>query len=139
MIPVVFLLFALVVCGALAFVLTDRGLKGPWRKDGPGPIAGRLRGRNRAVLGVVAVVLVVAAVLEALVYAMHEAMLDLQYLVGDAMATDPVMVWETARGGVSWGLYLGILLGAFLGLLAGTVVAARRYPILGGVPALRMT
>jgi hypothetical protein len=139
MIPFLFLLFALLVCGALAFVLTDRGLKGPWRKDGPGPVAGRLRGRNRAVGGVVAAVLIVAAVLEALVYAMHEEMLDLQYLVGDALAADPVMVWETANGGVSWGLYLGILLGVFLGLLAGTVAAARRYPIMGGVRPLQMT
>ena len=138
MIPFLFLLFAFVVFGALAYALTARGLRGAWRKEGPGPIAARLRARNRTVLGVVAAVAVVAAVLEALLYEMHQAMLDLQFAVGDRLAFDPVMVYETANGGVSWGLYLGVVLGTFLGLLAGTALAARRYPIMGGVPALRM-
>jgi uncharacterized membrane protein len=138
MIPLLFLLFALVVCLAIAFLLTNSGLKGPWRKDGPGVIGGRLRSRNRLVLGVVAAILIVAAVLEAIIYDMHQSVLDLQYAAGGPMAADPVMVWETSNGGVSWGLYLGILLGVFLGLLAGTALAARRYPIMGGVPAFRM-
>ena len=127
-----FLLFFLVLLG-VAYGLTVRGMSGSLRAAGPARAAAAFRTRNRAILLFTVVVLVVTAVLEALIPDVSGAIEGLQYAVGDLVETDPALVYETANGTVSWGLYLAILLGTLGGLAAGTTVAARRYPVLRGL------
>ena len=118
-------LAALFVFGLLAFVLTNGALRGDLRKDGPGPIAQHVRGRNRLLLGILLALLVAVALLEYFVPGVHLALQGLQYDLG---SYDPVGVYTTALGGgVSWGLYLGLLLGALTGLVAGSYAACRRH------------
>ncbi len=127
-----FLLFFLLLLG-VAFALTVVRMGGGLSGAGPARVGASLRGRNRAILLFFLVVVVVAAVLEALVPDVSLALENLQYAVGDLVESEPSLVYQTANGSVSWGLYLGILLGAFGGLAAGTIAAARRYPILRGL------
>lgn len=127
-----FLLFFLVLAG-VAYGLTVRGMGGPLLAAGPSRVGGAIRTRNRSVLLFTVVVLVVTAVLEALLPAVSEGVLGLQYAFGDLVDADPALVYETANGTVSWGLYLAVLLGVLGGLAAGTMAAVRRYPILRGL------
>lgn len=124
---IIFLAFLafFVVMGVLAFVLTNSALGGELRKDGPGPIAHHVRSRNRVILGVLFALVVAVALLEYFVPGIHLALQGLQYELG---SFDPVGVYTTAiGGGVSWGLYLGVLAGAFAGLVAGSYFACTRH------------
>ncbi len=133
MIPALsFLLFFLLLFG-IGYGLTVRRMSGRGQADGPARIGAALRSRNRAVVLFFLVVLVILAVLEALVTDVSEAIEDLQYSVGDLVASDPVWIYETGNGTVSWGLYLAILIGAFAGVALGTYLATRRYPVLRGL------
>lgn len=133
MILFLFFLLALLVFGGVAFILTNRGMERRWQREGPARVAGRLHRRNRAVLLVVLAFLVVVAALEAFIYDFHQMMLDLQYAVGDPFLSEPAGVMETALGGLSWGLYLVVLVGALGGLVLGTWLSCRLHPILGGL------
>ncbi len=133
MIPALsFLLFFAVLFG-LGYALTAVRMGGRGQADGPARIGAALRSRNRAVALFFVVVLLVMAVLEALVTDVSEAVEDLQYRVGDLVTADPVWIYETGNGTVSWGLYLAILVGAVAGVALGTYVATRRYPVLRGL------
>ena len=127
-----FLLFFLLLAG-IAAGLTVWRVGGRGAGDGPARIGSALRSRNRAVMLFFVVVLVVMAVLEALVTDVSIAMEDLQYRIGDMANADPALIYETANGSVSWGLYLAVLLGALGGLAVGTYLATRRYPVLRGL------
>ena len=135
MVPFLYFLLFFGLLFAAAYGITvwrmGRGLTGA----GPARVGAALTSRNRAVLLFFAVVLVITAVMEALIPDVSLALENLQYAVGDVVASEPVLVYDTANGSVSWGLYLGILLGALGGLVAGTMAAARRYPVLRGLGA----
>jgi hypothetical protein len=133
-IPVLYFLLFLLLTAALAYGLTVRGMNGAWAREGPAAVAAKLRFRNRALVVGTLGVLVLAGVLEALLPDVSDAVLSLQYALGDALGADPALVWQTQNGTVSYGLYLGILLGVLLGALGGTAAAARRYPVLRGLP-----
>ena len=133
MVPLLtFLLFFLFLLG-VAFALTVVAMGGRLAGAGPARVGAVLRGRNRAILLFFGVVLVITAVLEALIPDVSLAMENLQYAVGDLVASEPALIYVTASGSVSWGLYLAVLLGVFGGLAAGTIAAARRYPVLRGL------
>lgn len=132
MILLVYFFLTFVAFALIAFALTERGLRGPWQKQGPYHVAEQARRRNRIVLIVAAVVAAVSVLMEWFIVDYHERILDAQYGVGDAFGWDPLLIQETATGGVSWGLYLVLLLGVFAGLVAGTAFAARRYAIMRG-------
>lgn len=133
MIPGLSFLFFFVVLFGLGYALTVMRVGGTGKADGPARIGAALRSRNRAVVLFFVVVLLILAVLEALVTDVSEAVEDLQYRVGDLVSTDPMWIYETGNGTVSWGLYLAVLFGAFLGVALGTYVATRRYPVLRGL------
>ena len=133
MIPFIFFVLFLLVWMALAYVLTSSAMRGRLGASGPAAVGRSLRGRNRLILGVTLVILALLAIMEALLPAASNAVQNLQYGVADATGSDLVMVSNTAGGSLSWGLYLAILLGTFLGLLAGTLAAVRRFPILRGL------
>ncbi len=135
MIPFLFFLLFLLVWLAVAFALTTVGMNGAWSREEPAAVRRRLQLRNRLILLVVLLVLVLTAVMESLIPDVSTMIQDLQYSVGDATGADPVLVYETANGTLSWGLYLAVLAGTFGGLLLGTFAAIRRYPILRGLSA----
>lgn len=127
-----FLLFFLLLFGA-AYGLTVWRMNGGLSGAGPARVGAALKSRNRAILLFFVVVLVITAVMEALIPDVSLALENLQYAVGDLVESEPALVYDTDNGSVSWGLYLGILLGALGGLVAGTMTAARRYPVLRGL------
>ena len=133
MIPALSFLFFFVVLFGLGYALTAMRMGGRGQADGPARIGAALRARNRAVVLFFVVVLLILAVLEALVTDVSEAVEDLQYSVGDLVSSDPVWIYQTGNGTVSWGLYLAVLVGAFAGVALGTYVATRRYPVLRGL------
>lgn len=130
MIPLLFFVLFLLVWTALAYVLTSSAVQGRLGQSGPAAVGRSLQGRNRLVLGVTLVILALLAIMEALLPAASNAVQNLQYAVGDATGSDLVMFSNTAGGSLSWGLYLAVLLGTLLGLIAGTLAAIRRFPIL---------
>jgi hypothetical protein len=80
---------------------------------------------------------VVCALVEAFVVQVHDAVLDLQYAVGDLFNASPIMYATTTYGGLSWGLYVGILIGIGLGMVLGSYMCLRRYSIMGHVHAFQ--
>lgn len=138
MIPFLFfLLFGLIWAG-IAYLATTRAMRGPWQRDEPAVIGRRLQSRNRTVLVVTGVVIVLAAVMEWLVPGMSQAVQDLQYGVGDVTGSNLTMVSQSTNGSLSWGFYLAILLGTALGLIGGTAAAARKYPVLRGLSPVQI-
>ena len=133
MVPLLTFLLLFLLLFGVAFALTATAMGGRLAGAGPARVGAALRGRNRAVLLFFLVVLVVTAVLEALLPDVSLAMENLQYAVGDLVASEPALIYVTGSGSVSWGLFLAVLLGALGGLAAGTVTAARRYPVLRGL------
>ena len=133
MIPALSFLFFFAVLFGLGYALTAMRMGGTGNADGPARVGAALRSRNRAVVLFFVVVLLILAVLEALITDVSEAIEDLQYRVGDMVSTDPMWIYETGNGTVSWGLYLAILVGALAGVVLGTFVATRRYPVLRGL------
>ena len=133
MIPILFfLLFALLWAG-VAYGLTARAMNGPWQRDEPAVIGRRLRARNRTVLMVTLIVVVVLAAMETLVPGVSQAVQDVQFGVGDATGSDLSMYGQTTNGSLSWGFYLAVLLGTAAGLVGGTAAAISKYPVLRGL------
>lgn len=133
MIPLLFFLPTTIVFFLLAFFVTRAGVNGPWQREGPGRIVRALRRRNRVILIVAIAFIAVVAILEALLYDFHSLIMGLQYGAGDLLYATPIGTIQLPNGGVSWGLYLSILLGIFCGLILGTYLACRRYAILSSV------
>ncbi len=133
MIPVLLLLLFFVLSTALTYVLTVRGMNGAWSREGPATVASKLRSRNRVLVGATFAMLVLSAAAESLFVDYSDAILGMQYAIGDAVRANPVLVWQTDGGTVSAGLYLAILFGVVLGALSGTAAAARAYPVLRGL------
>lgn len=105
-------------------------IKGSWSKDGPGRIADRLQSRNRTILGVIAAILIGLAVLEAIIPNFHFLMEDFQYAIG----SEPMGLTTLGTGGgISWGLYLAVLVASLLGVLIGTKSACSAFGTTNGV------
>ena len=134
-----FLLFFL-AGGVGAYYATRRGLFGPWAKQGPKYVTDQIASRNRRVLLIALVAVVAVAVVEAVVPAVHEGLLDVQYRIGDGVgAADPVGVATFGSGsGLSWGLYLSTLVGLTVGLVVGSLLACRAGDTVRSVSPQRM-
>ena len=131
MLPLLFFLTALIVASGVAFALTNASLGGPLLREGPGPIARSIRRRNRLFITGAVIFVVLFATLEALVPDLHLAMLDLAYSLA---AQEPFGVITFASGaGVSWGLYLAVVLGTMAGLVVGSFAACRRHEHAGSL------
>lgn len=133
MIPVLYFLLFFVLAAALTYGLTVRGMNGAWSREGPATVAAKLRRRNRLLIGAAVVIVLISAAIESLLVDYSDAVLGIQYAVGDAIRAYPALVYETAGGTVSVGLYVAIVLGLALGALAGTAASARAYPVLRGL------
>ncbi len=133
MIPFLFLVLFLLVWMGLAYVLTSSAMTGRLGQAGPAAVGRSLQSRNRLILGVTLVILALMALMEALLPAASEAIQNLQYGVADATGSDLSLFYSTSNGSLSWGLYLAIFLGTLGGLIAGTLMAIRRFPILRGL------
>ena len=145
MVPFLYFLIFAAVFLILAFVLTLQAMKGSKAAAGPARVAAAFRTRNRAILLFFLVLIILLPILEAMIPAVSEWIANLQYLVGDVVSVEPVLVYRPSTGTsswvnihwldgtISWGFYLAILAGVFAGLVGGTLLAMRRYPVLRGV------
>ncbi|PEN07933.1 hypothetical protein CRI93_05670 [Longimonas halophila] len=103
-------------------------------RQGPARVAEHLQSRNRVVIGVVAAILVGIALLEVLIPVVHQGLADLQYEVGYFLNASPTAVITLGSGGgISWGLYLTILLATVLGVLGGSIWACKSYGATQGI------
>ena len=120
--------FALVF-GGVALAITRNRIRDDWVRQGPGPIARNIRSSNRLVIGVTFALLVGAALLEAFIPSFHSLLLNLQYDLGEMLLiASPVGIWQNGiGGGISWALYLSILLGVFLGVVVGSWGGCKSY------------
>jgi hypothetical protein len=131
---VTFLAFA-AVSGMLAFFVTRMRLSSEWRRAGPKPIADALERRNRALLLVLGIILVVVAFFEAIVPTIAYAVQDIQAdTIGESLPAWALL--EVGNGSISWLLYLAVLAGITAGITFGTLRALRIFPELGAVGAL---
>ncbi len=129
MVVVVFALSFFVVFGLTMALITRSDLYGEYLLEGPGRVSDHLSGRTRLVIGVLAAIIVCVALLEILIPDFHYAMEEMQYAVGSFLNAGPVGVTSLGSGGgISWGLYLSILLGSALGVILGTWGACRAFP-----------
>lgn len=132
-------LFVVALCTALLFGIFSTAkarsdISGTWSRTGPGRIADNLRSRNRVVVGVVTAILVGIALLEAIIPQFHAVMLEFQYAVGAYLNATPIAVLSLGTGGgISWGLYLAILISALFGTLIGVKAACAAYGTTQGI------
>lgn len=129
---VIFLGTTLIFLGIITF-LARRDIVAMGRQ-GPARVADHLQSRNRVVIGVVAAIVVGIALLEVLIPVVHEGLVDLQFIVGDFLNASPAAVATLGSGGgISWGLYLAILVSTTIGVLAGSIWACRSYGATQGI------
>ncbi len=145
MVPFLYFLFFFVILALIAFVLTVRVMGRSQAASGPARVARSLRNRNRGILLFFVVLMILMPILESAIPAVSDAIETLQYAVGDVIEVEPVMVYRPSTGTttwvnihwlsgtISWGFYLSILVGVLAGLIAGTMAAVRRYPVLRGI------
>ncbi len=109
MIHLLFFLAALLLLGAAAFVATRGRISegGDLRREGPARIADTLKRRNRLWMLVVLALVVVVALVELFLAPLHDALIDLQYDLGGS----DLGSFDAAMGGVSWLLYVSLLVG----------------------------
>lgn len=129
---VIFLGTTLLFLGVITF-LARRDIRSMGRQ-GPARVAEHLQSRNRVVIGVVAAILVGIALLEVLIPIVHQGLTDLQYEVGYFLNASPAAVTTLeSGGGISWGLYLTILLATVIGVLGGSIWACKSYGATQGI------
>lgn len=129
MIITVFFLAFFAFFAIVAFAAARSDITGSMSYDGPGAVANKLRQRNRLFVGGILVVAVVLGLLEVLVPVVHLMMMDLQYVVGDALGSIPAGVFQlTSGGGLSWGLYLSVVLATYAGSIIGAWGGCKQYP-----------
>lgn len=133
MTPFLFFALLLLVWLALAYALTSLAMGGRLGQAGPAAVGRSLQGRNRLILGVTFVVLALLAIMEAILPGASNMVQNVQYGVADVTGSDLVLFTNTGSGSLSWGFYLAIFVGTLAGLLAGTLIAIRRFPILRGL------
>lgn len=139
MILVLFFLFVFMFATAATMVKARGDISDTWSREGPGRIAEHLRRRNRTILLVTVVLLIVVAFLEAIVPDIHYGLEDMQFVVGDYLNASPTGVITFGSGaGLSWGLYLSIGFAALAGIWLGTVVACRSFGSTQGIEALQL-
>lgn len=135
-----FIFVCFLACASLsaffALIFTRRRLNSDWRRAGPRPIASALRRRNRTLLIVLAGLLAVVALFEAIVPAIAYALQDLQENMSRSFPTWALV--GVGNGSISWLLYLAVLSGVFAGLVFGTLRALRAFAELNGVRALNV-
>lgn len=128
---IVFFLFTFVVFGGITSALATRNVNGPLRYEGPATIADTLQGTNRKIGSGVLVFCILLAGFEALLPDVHRVMMDLQYVIGDPFRVTPGGVVTFASGaGLSWGLYLSVVIAAYVGAILGAWGACKRFPSL---------
>jgi hypothetical protein len=130
MIITFFFLITVLTFFAGAYIATRKGMEGVWAKQGPAQVVKGVRARNRTVLIIALAFLLVVAVLEAFIIELHDMMIELQYAAGDLIRSEPALYVTTAFGGISWGLYMSILLGVAIGMVGGTYMCCRQYSIM---------
>lgn len=130
-----FLVFVVVTVLFLGvFYLLSNALVKRSQREGPATLANRMQKRNRLTLAITFLVLCIFALVEMIFYDFHSGvMLEMQYSVGDVVDAPPLGIVSIGNSFVSLGLYLTILAAAFAGIVAGTLLATRRYPILKGI------
>ena len=129
---VIFLGTSLLFLGVIK-LLAKRDIEAMGRQ-GPARIAEHLQSRNRTIIGVVAAILVGIALLEVLIPVVHEGLEDLQFVVGDLLNASPAAVITLGSGGgISWGLYLVLLVATVLGVLAGSIWTCKSYGSTQGI------
>ena len=116
---------ALLLLGIAALFSTRGRMTGDLNREGPARIADAMKRRNRVWMIVVVALVVVASLVELFLADYHNALLDLQYDLGGSAFGSA----DAALGGISWLLYLCVLLGALVGVVFGTIAGLKGYRI----------
>lgn len=139
MVILVFLLSFFVVFLIAVGLLSRKEVRGSFLLEGPGRISEHLRSRSRVIVSAIAALLVCITLLEVLVPDVHFAIVEAQYQVGLLVNSDPIGVIDLGSGGgISWALYLAILVGTMGGVVCGTWLGCREVPMMRGVSPLEL-
>jgi len=139
MVVLVFLLSVFTIFGIVSGLLARKDVRGSFLREGPGRISEHLRKRSRVIVGTVVAVLVCVALLEVLIPDVHYSIVEAQYQVGLLLNSGPIGVIDlSSGGGISWALYLAILVGTMGGVVVGTWTGCRELPMMRGVSPLSL-
>jgi len=139
MVILVFLLSFFVLFVAVSGLLSRKDVRGTYLREGPGRISEHLRKRSRVIVGAILAVLAGVALLEVLIPDVHYTIVEAQYQVGLLLNSGPAGVIDlSSGGGISWALYLAILVGTMGGVIVGTWLACRALPMMRGVSPLKL-
>jgi hypothetical protein len=105
---------------------TASGIKSSFSASGPRAISDWLSSRNQKGFVILAILVVFVAFLEALVPDVAYGFQDLQTTMNAALPEWGI-VFLSSGGGISWGLYLAILLGFGLGMISGSMMGCKSY------------
>ena len=126
------LLLIALIFGAIQFFFVGSRLKTEWRLNAPSVIVEKIKSRNRSIMLVLGVLVILSMVIEALLEDYSYWLVNQQtYLIAP-----PVPEWAltyTSVGSISWLMHLFILLGALLGCICGSWFASRQYSLLRNV------
>ncbi|MFB6271955.1 MAG: hypothetical protein ABEL51_03570 [Salinibacter sp.] len=120
-----FLLFFL--CSLIGYFWhTQSTIRGEFRASGPRSISEGLARRNKKSIIVAIFLVVCVAVLEALVPDVAYWFQDLQTMMGGRLPEWGIVFLESG-GGISWGLYVAIIIALILGVFGGTLIGCKQY------------
>lgn len=126
------LLLLALIFGAIQFFVVGSRLKSEWRLNAPSVIVEKIKSRNRSIMLVLGVLVILSMVIEALLEDYSYWLVNQQtYLISSA--TPEWGLVYTSLGSISWLTHLVILLSALLGCTGGSWFASKQYSLLRNV------